>query len=269
MNFVDEALHQAIKEAESARSIAKKKQGLQVRGTERESLGATALAWFNSHRPELLTVLPESELEAVDGMYRKVLEATHRNAVRSLYVRTFKDIQRALVTIRSDNVIKLAAPPSTAGSTATPDTPPDFSKLIPNPKMQSILDRRWVECSICVNSGAALAGVVMIGGLLEALLLARVLRETNKDPIFKSNAAPKDKKGKALELKKWGLNDYINVAHELKWITVTAKSVGIILRDYRNYVHPEKELSAGVSINGDDAALLWEIGKSISRQLLK
>ena len=59
------------------------------------------------------------------------------------------------------------------------------------------------------------------------------------------------------------------IAHELKWITVAAKDVGVVLRDYRNYIHPQKELSHGVSLTTPDAVILWEIGKSISRQLLK
>jgi hypothetical protein len=109
----------------------------------------------------------------------------------------------------------------------------------------------------------------MIGGLLEGLLLARVNRENNKTPIFTAGASPKDKQNKTLPLKDWTLQDYIAVAHELKWITVAAKDVGVVLRDYRNYIHPQKELSHGVSLTTPDAVILWEIGKSISRQLLK
>jgi hypothetical protein len=50
---------------------------------------------------------------------------------------------------------------------------------------------------------------------------------------------------------------------------VAAKDVSVVLRDYRNYIHPQKELSHGVSLTTPDAQILWEIGKSISRQLLK
>lgn len=269
MNSVDEAIYQAIKEAERARSTVKKKKALQVRGTERDTLRATALAWFNSHRKELLAVLPEDELAIVDDLYRKVFEATHRNALRSLYLDTFKEIKRALVGIRSDNVIGLAAPIEKTGLALTADTPPDFSKLIADPKMRLILDKRWLECTVCISSGAPLAAVVMIGGLLEGLLLARVHKETIKAPIFTAKTSPRNKQGKTLPLNDWTLNNYISVAHELNWITVAAKDVGSVLRDYRNYVHPHKELITGVSITNDDAALLWEIGKSISRQLLK
>ena len=65
------------------------------------------------------------------------------------------------------------------------------------------------------------------------------------------------------------LNDYISVAHELGWITVSAKDIGHVLRDYRNYIHPQKQLSENVSLGPEDAALFWDISKGISRQLLK
>ncbi len=109
----------------------------------------------------------------------------------------------------------------------------------------------------------------MVGGLLEGLLLARINRESNKAPIFTAAASPRDKQNNPLSLRDWTLQDFIGVAHELKWITVAAKDVGVVLRDYRNYIHPQKELSHGVSLTTPDAQILWEIGKSISRQLLK
>lgn len=67
--------------------------------------------------------------------------------------------------------------------------------------MQAILQRRWTECVICIAHGAPLAATVMIGGLLEGLLLARINRENNKAPIFTAAAAPKDKQNKTLPLK--------------------------------------------------------------------
>jgi hypothetical protein len=195
-------------------------------------------------------------------MYQKILEASHRDAARSGYVHTLKDISDSLVRLRSGNVVKLAA-------ATTTDAPPDFSTLISDAAMQIILERRWTECVTCTSGGAPLAATVMIGGLLEGLLLARVNREANKKPIFTATAAPKDRQGQPLQLREWTLQDYIGVAHELGWITVAAKDVGVVLRDYRNYIHPQKELSHGVSLTTPDAVILWEIGKSISRQLLK
>jgi SepF-like predicted cell division protein (DUF552 family) len=262
VNDADEAIYQAIKEAERIRSATRKKSLPQVRGSERDVIRATALTWFQSHRPKLVERVSPADLRPVDELYQKIIEASHRSAARSSYVNTLKDVSDILVQIRSGNVVNLAA-------ASTTDAPPDFSKLISDAAMQVILEKRWTECVICISSGAPLAAVVMIGGLLEGLLLAKVNRETNKTPIFTAAAAPRDKQNKTLLLKDWTLQDYIAVGHELKWITVAAKDVGVVLRDYRNYIHPQKELSHGVSLTTPDAVILWEISKSISRQLLK
>jgi hypothetical protein len=262
MNEADEAIYQAIKQAEHIRAVTRKKKLKQVRGSERDLIRLTALTWFQGHRPKLLPVFSATDLRLVDEMYQKILEASHKDAARSGYVSTLKDIGDSLVQLRSGNVVKLAA-------VTTTDVPPDFSKLISDAAMQAILQRRWTECVTCITHGASLAATVMIGGLIEGLLLARINRENNKAPIFTAGAAPKDKQNKTLPLKEWTLQDYIGVAHELKWITVAAKDVGVVLRDYRNYIHPQKELSHGISLSTPDAVILWEIGKSISRQLLK
>jgi hypothetical protein len=120
--------------------------------------------------------------------------------------------------------------------------------------MQEILKRRWLECTACIAANAPLAATVMMGGLLEGLLLARINRETNKAPIFTAVAAPRDKQNQTLPLKEWTLQHYIDVAHELTWLSATAKDIGVVLRDYRNYIHPHKELTHAISLQKNDAA---------------
>lgn len=64
------------------------------------------------------------------------------------------------------------------------------------------------------------------------------------------------------------LGPYFDVGYELNWISNSAKNVAVILRDYRNYIHPEKERSHGVALSPDDAAMFWEVIKTLSRELL-
>jgi len=122
---------------------------------------------------------------------------------------------------------------------------------------------------MCLDGGASLAATVMMGGLLEGLFLARLNRMPNRAPAFKAKSAPRDKANKILLLKDWTLKDYIAVAHELGWITQSAKDVGVVLRDYRNFIHPHKEYSHGVTITPDDTAVLWTVFRSIVVQLLR
>jgi len=267
MNPPDEAIFAAIREAELLRKRTKRARGAQVRGSERDIVRATTLAWFNNHRKLVTRVLSEADLSEVDAVYRRVMESSHKDASRSRYVSDLKEIGHLLVRLRADNVLKFSSQPA---APVTSEPPPDFSPLVADPKMKAILERRWSECSACIAAAAPLAATVMMGGLLEGLLMARVLREKNQAIVFRTKAAPRDKQGNPLpHLRDWTLQDFIAVAHELKWITKTVRDVGDILRDYRNYIHPQKELSHGVTLSTDDAALLCQIGRSIARQVVQ
>ena len=59
-----------------------------------------------------------------------------------------------------------------------------------------------------------------------------------------------------------------DVANELRWIRQSAKDVGQVLRDYRNYIHPEKELSHGVTVDGQDTAMFVKAFCSIAGQII-
>jgi len=243
------------------RARIKKIKAAQVRNSEdRAVIKATAFAWFRNHRSALLYGTDEHALDPVDSEYSFLADATERATARQTYIRELKALRTMLVALRP---MFLAA----GTKTATLDRAPDFAQLVPDKTMQTILERRWAECVACIEGSAPMAATVMMGGLLETLLLSRVLREKDKGPIFGASTAPKDR-GKPLQLKEWGLRNFIDVAHELGWISQGAKDVGEVLRDYRNYVHPQKEYSHGVKLTIDDARLFWEIGKSISRQVI-
>lgn len=268
MNYADEAIHSAIGEARTLRESIMKKDSLQVKGQERDIVRATALAWFNNHRKRLMVIFSDSDLAEIDRSYQVVLLASHRDSMRSKYVSELKTILRLLAEFRAVNVVQLSTAPQEAPESASHDFPPDFTPLVKDPQMKTLLEKRWTECDLCVAAGAPLATIVMVGGFLEGLLLGRIQRETNRTPIFTATAAPRDSQGKTRTLSEWTLQNYIDVAHELKWITVTTKDVGDVLRDYRNYIHPYKELSQQVSLTSSDGALLWVIGKTIARQVL-
>ncbi len=134
--------------------------------------------------------------------------------------------------------------------------------------MRKILASRWNECIICVENNAPLAAIVMMGGLLETLLLSKINSLASPTPVYIAKLAPKNPQGKTLPLKEWGLRNYIEVGHELKWITQTEKDLGAVLMDYRNYIHPFKQKTYNVFLQPSDARILWELCKSISKQLL-
>lgn len=256
-------LDDLVREIDHVKKFVGKVRGTQVRNAEhRDFLKSSALSWFQTRRAVLVQHLPQELIEAIDEPYREILEASERNASKGTYTKAAKVAREALTIARAR--ILVAAPVQ-----RTADSPPSFASLAADSVMQAILERRWQECKRCIDAGAPLAATVMMGGLLEALLVARANLLSDKSKLFKCAATPIDPKTKKpLDLRQWMLGPYIDVGHELQWISNSAKNVAVILRDYRNYIHPEKERSHGVSLTPDDAAMFWEVTKTLSRELL-
>jgi hypothetical protein len=261
-----ETIAAALAEADRLRMTLKKKTTRQVTAQDERALAkATALAWFNVHKKVLVGVTGPTMLQDVDALYQKILDASDHSTARNTYATSLKALREALIAARRDalSVSNSSKPPTT-------DIPPSFSPLTSDPNMQAILEDRWRECIRCIGAEAPLSATVMMGGLLETLLLGRINRESDKGAVFKAPSAPKDRKtGQPKPLGEWMLRDYIDVTHDLKWITVSAKEVAVVLRDFRNYIHPHKQLLHGVHLNNVDAALFWEVSKNIAIQVLR
>jgi hypothetical protein len=265
MNDAASVLGKAINELDRLEKVLKKgRPRIQVKLTDERSLAkATALTWFSSHRERIRSAVEASDLETVDTAYKDLYESSERASSRELYLSKIKALKLRLRQLRSELV---SSPDNRTMPTADP--PPEFAPLVSDLKMQQILAERWRECFKCLVADAPLAATVMMGGLLEALLLSRINKEHDKQKIFTARHAPKDKAGKSRALSQWTLKDYIDVAHELTWITQSARNVGAVLRDYRNCIHPERQLSHNVHLTAADAGLLWDVCKSIARQII-
>jgi hypothetical protein len=258
-----QAVESAIRETTNLKNYLAKDKSNQVRSSEeRLVIKATARTWFANHKPVIVAVHDGPALKASDELFEKFLEYSERHILRSKIRRECKEVISLLVQVRAA-IVRIDS--SQLGGAS--DKPPDFSPLVQDAAMQEILNRRWAECLVCIGNDAPLSATVMMGGLVEALLLARMNRESNKAPIFTANTAPR-KDGKTLPLTEWTLKGFLDVAHELKWVSNSAKDVGVVLRDYRNYIHPNKELTHGVNLNPDDARMFWDVCKNISREVI-
>lgn len=265
VTFSVDAIETCLRELDAARGRVSRMRSVQItRAVDRDNLRAVAYAWFQSHRPQMAGTVANETLEAVDAPLKSVLESTNRSAARTTYLKALKEAKDALSTVRGAALV----PPASTQNVS--DKAPDFSPLASDQVMKDILARRWSECCRCIQADAPLAATVMMGGLLETLFVARANIMPNKASLFTATQAPKDKKTKkTLELSQWTLSPYINVGHELGWISKPAADVAGVLREYRNYVHPEKERSHGVHLNSNDAAMFWDLTKSLATQLLR
>jgi hypothetical protein len=266
MPTVFETIDAAINEATAARNRVAKIGSSQVRGVDDIApLKATAQTWFHTHRPVVTAGAPYADVAAVDAFFTVILDATAKSAAKTTYLSALRDVKTALIAVRAAALVA----PTPASPTNTDDLAPDFSPLAGNQQMRDILTRRWNECAKCVKADAHLAAIVMMGGLLEALFVARANKMPDKTPLTSATHAPKDKAtGKTINYQDWMLDSYIKVGFELKWITESAKDVADNLKEYRNFVHPAKELRYGVTLGFNDSSMFWQVTKALTRQLL-
>jgi hypothetical protein len=256
-------LAEVLRELDRARKIVKRTSNRQVRSREdRDTISAIANAWFHSHRKRLR--VDHAYLAPLNSLYKAILDYSDRNTTKDAYLHTIDEAKEELRTLRGHLLLADPGKPL--------DTAPDFSPLVSDPAMRAILERRWYECQRCLSVAADLAAVVMMGGLLEALFVARAnsMKPPDRAKLFKCAAAPKDpvNKNKVRDLRDWMLGSYIDVALEMQWITRPAKDIATVLRDYRNYIHPEKERSYGVALTSTDSAMLWDVTRNLARQVL-
>jgi hypothetical protein len=260
-----ESLDSAIQEATNTRALVAKIRTRQVRGTDHlATLKSVSYAWFKKYRAPAEAELQGIDLSAADAAYHDILYATERDAARSTYLGALTRAKSALLELRT-----LALTATKTRSIPGDDASPDFSPLVGTAEMREILSRRWEECRRCVAAEAHLAAIVMMGGLLEAMFVARANQMADKGPLIKAASAPVDRQtGKVINYQDWMLDSYIKVGHELEWISDAARQVADILKEFRNYVHPAKELRHGVNLAYNDSQMLWSITKVLVRQLL-
>ena len=260
---IHEALNSAIEEITRANGVMGRQKSQQVKSQEEKNyLKSVVYSWKRTYSPIVTTRISESDLLEVESQYTLILEATSKNAARSTYFTALKKVKEVLIRLRSNIFVSQS-------SIQTLDVAPDFTPLVADQAMKDILVGRWEECRKCLNADANLAATVMMGGLLEALFVARANKMADKGPLFRVKSTPRDPKTKKpMALKEWTLSPYIDVGYELGWIRKPGRDVATILRDYRNYIHPEKERSHGISLKKEDSIMFWEITKSLVRQLL-
>lgn len=135
---------------------------------------------------------------------------------------------------------------------------PDFTTFIMNAELAQLLERRWDEANKDYQAGAHLSTIVMLGGILEAIISDKVLN--NRQQSGQANAAPKDKTGKVIPHEEWLLADLINVSYECGWLSKGRRDFAVVLRDYRNYIHPRQQLKQnGHYPDEADCTISWEV----------
>ena len=147
------------------------------------------------------------------------------------------------------------------------ESPPNFLSLVADGSLADVLSLRWQEAQKCVNAGAYLAAVVMMGSILEGSLLYKV--ESNPMAANRSQLSPKDgRTGKPRPFHDWGLSALIDVAHDLGWLQGDVSRFSHALRDSRNLVHPYMERLATDRPDRDTCSICWQVVRAAVSDLL-
>lgn len=127
------------------------------------------------------------------------------------------------------------------------------------------LAHRWDEARRSLESGATLACIIMLGGVLEGLLGALLDRIAPKE-LAKLDSCPRTPKGAIKPMSAWSLEHRIDVASRLRLIDVTSADYASRARDYRNYVHPGKGPAS--TFTARDAIRIADLIDEIRQQVL-
>lgn len=264
ITFIDKA----ITELESLKKILNKKKTDQVNSIdEKDLIKATSYSWVKLYQPKFSVFLNDSvDVSKIHDSYCRLLDFSDKRIKRVVYKNIINQLKNDLINLRSIIIKK-----NISGEIVHNDSNimPDFSVLISDQAMISIIQKRWTEIKNCLKCEAPLASTVMMGGLLESVLMAKINKFDDKSIIFKQKSTPKDSKtNKPKQLGEWTLKDYIDVLSEIKIITKPTAEFSRLIRDYRNYIHPEKELRMGESIVIGDAKLFWATTVNLIEQIL-
>lgn len=149
-----------------------------------------------------------------------------------------------------------------------PLPPPNFYALGIENTIAGILENRWQEADRCLKAEAYLAGIIIMGSLLEGLLLA-VLQKKPKEANTSASAPIHKDTGKAKKFHEWTLNDMIEVAHEENWIDLDVKRFSHSLREFRNLVHPYEQMVFQVFPDGDTCSICWLVVQAAVNDLAR
>ncbi|MGW2659971.1 hypothetical protein ACWCW7_03340 [Nocardia tengchongensis] len=134
--------------------------------------------------------------------------------------------------------------------------------LVGDPQTVEVLMGRIDETRVCVSGGAYRMATIGIGTFIEGLLLA-VLLERDED--LRENGFPEvrrrihpDKRGpKRTSADRASMELLIETAFVKQWVQLDAIEFVHAIRDFRNFIHPRKEITEQPRFDADTVMLCW------------
>lgn len=136
---------------------------------------------------------------------------------------------------------------------------------IQDSEMRTLLQRDIWECAIAVVAKQDKMATIMSGSITEALLMLK-LKECG---ILKYDISPINQGKKALNypINEMGLNELLYVADQEGILDKNSYHLGHYIRNYRNVVHPAKELRMIEEVSHENVMTMWSILKRLVSDL--
>ncbi|MGH3438851.1 MAG: hypothetical protein ACRDRN_20570 [Sciscionella sp.] len=134
-----------------------------------------------------------------------------------------------------------------------PDVEGRLARLIRDDRTVRVLLKRLQETRICESGGAYTFAIIGIGSFVEGMLLAML---TERDEQWQQNDVAQGK-GPRIRPDRASLELLIDTVHTKGWIQLDAAGFMHKVRDYRNFVHPRKEMAEQPDFDRDSVGLCW------------
>jgi hypothetical protein len=130
--------------------------------------------------------------------------------------------------------------------------------FIADAALRQIVERDYAELTLKLfPDGAWKSSVIMAGSILEAILFDRVADAKWNSTALASAKVPLEKKTNSKRpMDEWTLENLIDIAVDINLLPKDpANTIHQVLRDYRNFVHPKKEIRAAHACTEAEAML--------------
>jgi len=134
--------------------------------------------------------------------------------------------------------------------------------FVSNPNLKTIIERDYEEIQRAFISGCWKSVIILCGGAIEAILTDLLL--INKTTAIAAKSAPEEN-----DITRWDFSKLIDVAVELKLVSIGIQKLSHPLREYRNLVHPSNEIRNQLHFSAEEAKISVEVLHILYRDLAR
>lgn len=134
-----------------------------------------------------------------------------------------------------------------------PELEQRITSLITDDDTSLVLNRRVAETRVCQHGGAYTMAIIGIGSIIEGLLFALLAERDADAREFRFI----DREGRLVRNRQPSLEMLIDTVYAKGWIQLDARRFMHEVRDFRNYIHPRKELTERPDFDADSVRLCW------------